>query len=124
MRNAELLEKVAEAIEDHPDNWDQARILTGPAGFERVDLDCGITMCIGGWAMFLQGWSLMQMQTASMRDIATELGLTTEEEIDLLFLGGMESRQHANAHKEVAEWLRSLARGESARTAMPDWWEE
>lgn len=108
MRNKQLLEKVADRIEAEPERWNQAHF--------RSVRECGTTYCIGGWACVLSD-SLWQDE-----EIAKELLGLTRNEADFVFYNGFSQANHDWAHKEVAEWLREIARGGDIEKTAPEWW--
>jgi len=48
MRNVEMFDKVAKAIEDSPERYDQNDYA--------VEKSCGTAYCIAGWTAYLDGW--------------------------------------------------------------------
>ena len=116
IRNASLLEAVADRIESDPEHWDQAMFIMST-------FDCGTSFCIAGWAGFLSGkYEDLESQylwtTVEYRQL---LGLT-EAEAEFVFFCGMGHKLQPFAHKEVAEWLRAIASGEDILTSAPEWW--
>lgn len=125
MERTELLEATADAIETEWKRWEQQTY--------RSENACGTTYCIAGWICTVNGDLVNQFEMVDFdgvevdpADRAAELiGLSYSQKM-MLFFDGM--RGYTTAHqkqlaaKEVAEWLRSLARGEPFDAAKPDWW--
>lgn len=105
----DLLERVADQIEIEPRLWQQ-RAFTS-------QVVCGTAHCIGGWAVALAG-------KRGLTEAGKLLGLTSDE-WDFVFYNGFnhnDSRYGETSHKEVAEWLRGIARGEDVFETAPEWW--
>jgi len=110
-RNVDLLERVADKVEAEPEQWYQPEVVME---WE----DCGTTYCLGGWAIKLAGEN---PDDASLSRATELLGLSFDES-HFIFYEGMGHRLEEHAHKEVAEWLRAIARGESVEDSAPEWW--
>lgn len=99
-----LLERIADQIESEPQLWDQKHFTQWK--------DCGTSHCIAGWAMAfapeVHSWEEM-------------LGFDYDE-CEFVFFNGFDHPHYEWSHKEVAEWLRGIARGDDVIETAPEWW--
>lgn len=75
-RNRELLLKVADAIENDPDHWDQGAWALPTPEFAREHPDerlepgavsgCGATMCLAGWGIALENDPALRVEIPAM----------------------------------------------------------
>lgn len=128
-RNRDLLRKVADYVEGHPDQYDQHVWVTNtpdPRPYlgvgddirvgEVVEHDCGTQACIAGWAVLLDGQPAPIHWDAAGREA---LGLTGEES-NVLFDEFWEPLDPDDDEtlkaKQVAEALRAIADGAAIST--------
>ena len=108
MRNVELFDKIAKAIEDEPDRYDQA--VYGGGG------SCGTAHCVAGWAAALEGctpkmdtWCTVVLPDGTVDKIDSfaqkRLGLD-EMDAEALFAAGWRPET-----RSVPDELRAIGRG-------------
>lgn len=123
----DMLERVADSIEAEPDRWNQISFRTFQIENGEV---CGTTHCIAGWALHHGGvWNeidqaLDKVQGMNADSLAADLLGLDYNEYEFVFYNGFAHTRHPHSHKEVAEWLRDIARGADVIESAPEWWED
>ena len=123
MRNAELINKVADAIEAHPDRYDQ-EVWTSDGRWKSLDVHtCGTAFCIAGWAVAVDHWETGawgRVHSDETDQVARQLMGLTPREGHFLFgpewLPNADMAELDEPHlraKHVANALRDIADGAS-----------
>lgn len=109
-RNTELLERVMQHIEDHPEQHQQAIWAN----------ECGTAACFAGWAALFSGWTREENnffrssdgRSLHLRSLASEVLGLSDGESEILF--------HAANHVEL---LRMMVKDISNGDRLTDGWE-
>lgn len=107
VRNVELLERVMQHIQDHPEQHNQR---------EWIENDCGTAACFAGWAVQFSDMQAVQTLTYGVfRDAAGGLystGEAAERVLGLTFEEALALFDARNGRHELALMVKDLVNGD------------